>query len=308
MLLRPLTPNEFLKRDYRVDLFLRKFENNDDFVLTCGKTVRFTYNHSVVEKMKSRNAKQLAEIKLKLEDGRQHRLSDLGKTSEFGGRGTGSSTKKEDKTLQSLLEQLNKIKMTTGNHNVDILVSGQIYSVYDFLSTSGTPKSDFHAVDSNGDEILWISHKDGFRPRDFQQWGGISEKLEPKIFNHPEVQKFVYDLKFEYPYGVPRSTTLYRKIKDNHLKMMSVYGNEYGGSLSRQNVSVLLQGPINLVNCNGYYTFKSNHVHYNGDSMDSCGFEPVLTAIYKGDRSDAGIKGTRIVIMPIEGRKMTSEI
>ena len=26
-------------------------------------------------------------------------------------------------------------------------------------------------------------------------------------------------------------------------------------------------------------------------------------AIYKGDRSDAGIKGTRVVIMPILGRK-----
>ena len=34
----------------------------------------------------------------------------------------------------------------------------------------------------------------------------------------------------------------------------------------------------------------------------------VLTAIYKGDRSDAGVKGTRIVIMPIAGRKMTGEI
>jgi hypothetical protein len=28
-------------------------------------------------------------------------------------------------------------------------------------------------------------------------------------------------------------------------------------------------------------------------------------AIYKGDRSDAGVKGTRIVIMPIQGRKAT---
>jgi len=26
-------------------------------------------------------------------------------------------------------------------------------------------------------------------------------------------------------------------------------------------------------------------------------------AIYKGDRSDAGVKGTRIVISPIQGRK-----
>jgi hypothetical protein len=55
-----------------------------------------------------------------------------------------------------------------------------------------------------------------------------------------------------------------------------------------------------------YYELDSNHVHYNGDPMTG-EYEPVLTAIYKGDRSDAGVKGTRIVIMPIGGRKMTGE-
>ena len=34
--------------------------------------------------------------------------------------------------------------------------------------------------------------------------------------------------------------------------------------------------------------------------------ESVLMAIYKGDRSDAGVKGTRIVISPIGGRKGVS--
>jgi hypothetical protein len=43
-------------------------------------------------------------------------------------------------------------------------------------------------------------------------------------------------------------------------------------------------------------------VHYNGDAIIG-DFEPVLMAIHKGDRSDAGIKKTRIVISPIGGRK-----
>jgi hypothetical protein len=46
----------------------------------------------------------------------------------------------------------------------------------------------------------------------------------------------------------------------------------------------------------------ANHVHLNGESVDAGGFEPVLMAIYKGDRSDAGVRGTRIVISPIGGR------
>ena len=87
--------------------------------------------------------------------------------------------------------------------------------------------------------------------------------------------------------------------------MLSVYGNEYGNNMSRQNVSVLLQGPIKLAKSGSSYIFQSNHVHYNGDSVDGDGFDPVLMAIYKGDRSDAGIKGTRIVISPIGGRKGT---
>ena len=52
---------------------------------------------------------------------------------------------------------------------------------------------------------------------------------------------------------------------------------------------------------------SSNHVHLNGDDISGV-YEPVLAAIYKGDRSDAGVKGTRIVIMPVSGRRMTGTI
>jgi hypothetical protein len=37
-------------------------------------------------------------------------------------------------------------------------------------------------------------------------------------------------------------------------------------------------------------------------------YEPVFMAIYKGDRSDFGIKGTRVVIAPVGSRKVTSII
>ena len=69
----------------------------------------------------------------------------------------------------------------------------------------------------------------------------------------------------------------------------------------------MLQGPVKLKKDSNRYVLSSNHVHYNGEQMTGS-YEPVLAAIYKGDRSDAGVKGTRIVIMPIGGRKMTGEI
>ena len=85
--------------------------------------------------------------------------------------------------------------------------------------------------------------------------------------------------------------------------MYSVYGNQFGGPLGRQNTSILLQGPVKLVKRGKVYELESNHVHLNGESVDSGGFEPVLMAIYKGDRDNEGIKGTRLAIQPIQSRK-----
>jgi alanine-alpha-ketoisovalerate/valine-pyruvate aminotransferase len=177
-----------------------------------------------------------------------------------------------------------------------------MYDVFDVVSTPGTPKSDFHLIDIDGKEIAWISHKDGRTAKDFQQWGGISQSKEPIIYSNEEVQAFIKDLKSNYPDGLPPATTLYRKIKNNKLKMLSVYGNNFGSALGQQNVTILLQGDIKLVKRNFSYELSSNNVHFNGDSIIG-DFEPVLMAIHKGDRSDAGVKKTRIVISPIGGRK-----
>ena len=100
-------------------------------------------------------------------------------------------------------------------------------------------------------------------------------------------------------------STVYRSIRDAKLKFMSIYGNEYyTAKLGPQNVSILLQGPPSLVSKGrNVFAFAANNIHYNGESMDATQFEPVFMAIRKGDRNDAGIKATRIVISPIAGRK-----
>ena len=66
----------------------------------------------------------------------------------------------------------------------------------------------------------------------------------------------------------------------------------------------ILTTDIKLIKKTFHYELNANHVHYNGDVITG-DFEPVLMAIHKGDRSDAGIKKTRIVISPIGGRKGT---
>jgi hypothetical protein len=296
-----LAGKEIYKYAFRVEVFLKKYTSHDPFTLVNGKKVTFVVNNNVVNALK--NSQPTTKLELLDTKGDVYKFKDLQKTDEFGGKGAGGSTIKEDRELASLRKQIADIKVKEASSTVSIKVGRTIYEVEDAESTPGSPKSDFHLLDKNGKECVWISHKDGKGPRDFQQWGGISNRKEPKVFNHPETQQFIEDLKKIYPDGLPRATSLHRKIKDNKLKMIAVYGNEYGRAMSRQNTSILIQGPVELVKKSNYYVFKSNHIHYNGDSVDADGFEPVFMAIYKGDRSDAGVKGTRIVIMPIQGRK-----
>ena len=302
----PMTPKEWVKYDWRIEVFLKKYKEKQPFELRNSQKVVFNYDKSVYDAMASRDQKRIGGIVLTGTNKNTYKASDIGKNKEFGGKGSGAGTAKEDMELASLIKQIDAAKAEIASPTVPIKVNNTTYEVFTAETTPGTPKSDFHLVDINGKEVVWISHKDGRTAKDFQQWGGISQRSEPKIFAHPEVQIFVEDLKREYPNGLPRATTLYRKIRDNKLKMLSVYGNEYGQRLSRQNVSVMLQGPVRLKKNGRYYELDSNHVHYSGEPMTG-EYEPVLTAIYKGDRSDAGVKGTRIVIMPIGGRKMTGE-
>jgi hypothetical protein len=292
-------------REYRAEIIVKKMTEGTPFELSSGKKVTFVKSAQVIAILRKKNktSVELNAIRFVGSDGKQYKLSDIKKNAEFGGKGDRSSVAKEDAALGAINSYLDAIKKATQLAYVPIKVKNKVHKVVKAESTPGTPKSDFHLINHAGEECVWISHKDGSTARDFQQWGGISERKEPLIFNHKETQKFVSDLKAVYPKGLPSATTLYRHIKDDHLKMLSVYGNLYGGTLGQQNVSVLLQGPPGIEKSGTNYVLTANHVHYNGDSVDGDGFDPVLMAIYKGDRSDAGVKGTRIVISPVGGRR-----
>lgn len=301
-----LSASELLKtgREYRSEVIIRKIKKKEPFEMDNGrKVVLKTSMTSLALLGKStKTSQEINSIIFFGDDGKEYKITNIKKNADFGGKGDRSGVAKEDAALASLNKQILDAKKKEKIGTLPIRIGNKTYKVTIAESTPGTPKSDFHLLDADGKEIVWISHKDGRGPKDFQQWGGISERSEPTIFRHRETQKFIRDLKDMYPRGLPRATTLYRKIKDKQLKMLSVYGNKYGEMLGQQNVSILLQGPIKLEKVGTTYRLTANHVHINGESVDSGGFEPVLMAIYKGDRSDAGVPGTRIVISPIGGR------
>ena len=77
----------------------------------------------------------------------------------------------------------------------------------------------------------------------------------------------------------------------------------YGGSFGINNVDVVLQGTvkINAVSFTEYKITGSAMTHSNGSTLPS-EYQPVLMAIYKGERSDYGIKNARLVISATGGR------
>ena len=316
-----LSASEIIKagREYRAAIIIKKMEEGETFELSNSKKVKFVMTSAPARwrpgspiigskqiinilKKKVMSPIELNSIRFVASDGKHYKLTDIKKNVDFGGKGDRSSVAKEDAALLAINKQLNDIKKETSLPCVSIKVNGKIHNVVRVDSTAGTPKSDFHLVNEEGKACVWISHKDGKSAKDFQQWGGISERKEPLVFNNKETQKFISDLKEAYPKGLPAATTLFRKIKKD-LKMISVYGNAYGSALGEQNVSMLLQGHPVVKKSGSSYILTATHVHFNGDSVDGKGYDPVLMAIYKGDRSDAGVKGTRIVISPVGGRK-----
>lgn len=177
------------------------------------------------------------------------------------------------------------------------------YDINGVEITAGTPKSDFHLTNTKGEPVVWLSYKAGLKASSFHQWGGMSLKKEPDIYNHEETRGFIHDVQVKYPNGIPKATSVYRKINDEQIKMMAVYGNKYNTEWSsEQNVNAVLHGNISLTHNGGVYVLSASHIHINGDTVVG-EFEPVFMAIYKGDRSDFGIKGARLVTMPISGRK-----
>lgn len=302
-----LSAAELRKYDWRAEVFIKKLNEQTPFEMKNGRKVTLIKPANADRILRNGSPADLNAIRFGDTQGNIYKLSDVVKNAEFGGKGAGSGTAKEDRALASLRQQLEEARSKEGSAEIPVKIGGVTYKVFDAISTPGTPKSDFHLVDANGKELVWISHKDGKTEKDFQQWGGMSQRSEPKIYAHPESQKFIKDILNVYPDGLPRATTLARPIKDRQLKMMSAYGNEFGGNFSRQNTTLMLQGDIKLTKTGRVYTITAYHTHLNGEALTG-GYEPVFMAIYKGDRSDFGIKGTRVVIAPAGCRKVTSII
>lgn len=302
-----LSPAQLLKYDWRVQKFLEKYKNNEKFELNSGSFVNLAFEQQKYDILARKNNSEYQ--KLEFTDARvktrKYKLSSFKKTVEFGGKppGGGAGVGIEMREINSINEQLYEIMGTTGKKSVEVIIKNKKFYIAKCIKTGpGDPKSDFSLLDESGTAVAFISHKEGSTARDFQQWGGMTQA---EIQGHPESQMFIKQMQEKYPDGIPNATTVAKKIKDERLKHMSVYGVAFNptGTYNIENVSLVLQGPIKLRRYGSGYKFHANHEHENGERITG-DFEPVFMAIYKGDRSNFGVKGARFAIQPRGSRKV----
>ena len=142
----------------------------------------------------------------------------------------------------------------------------------------------------------------------------MSDRVERTIYTHNEVQAFIKDLYKLYPKNImPNRESVMKLITDPKLKKMAVYGSGYTSSPNSEginNVCYVLQGDVELKPIPtqpNIYTIEAFRKYENGDDITGS-YEPVLTAIYKGDRPNFGISGLRAGILPINSRTWTTKL
>jgi len=246
--------------------------------------------------------KEKQSIILPTKNANKVKLTELYKDSEFSNRSQ-NTTIKQDLEVYSLNNKLQEIKKITNKKYVNVRLNNIIHPVVSVVDSSFRHKSDFNFIDINGNNIFYISHKDGRTPKDFQQWSGTSKKFQKSIFEHPETQNFILTIK-ALRSELPRTTTIARRINSDFLKQMAIYGINFGSETGLDNVDAVLQGNLSFKNIGDCYMLVASHNAIYNPQVPSESYEPIFLAVHKKDRSDHGIKNARITISPIGGRSI----
>ena len=298
-----------LRKRNNFTIFRDRIKTNGKFTISEGNgqkiqiTQKFAYQFNTLQDLeKFRDNRGTILLPTGVSGSGSVRLSQLYKDSAFVTR-TQNTNAKEDIQIKSVRDQLEKIKEKIGSDFIKLKVGNNTYQVTEVESTPGTPKSDMNFIGRNGVRLGFCSLKSGVTAASIQQWGGTSVSREPTIAADPEVQAFVKIAKEMFPTEIPQGTTIARKISNQKLRMQAIYGSSYGGSFGINNVDVVLQGTvrINSISPTEYKITGSAMTHNNGSTLPS-EYEPVLMAIYKGERNNYGIKNARLVISAIGGR------
>jgi hypothetical protein len=221
-----------------------------------------------------------------------------------------------DRNELEIIKHINeKINELGGGNPVTLKIQNKQYTnVVGLVGGIHMKKADFVVIDNKGEEKCFISYKTGQTATSFQQYGGITSRS--KLDQHREVKQFVEDVEKlgEEFFNRGKETyddktnekkvikgDVYKKIKDQHLKKMAIFGPDYGKKHGVDNVNFVVQGTPQLrMSGNVVTLFFTKKVVENGNLNRLAGdYDPVLGA-RKGEstRRIGRVKNARGGIYP----------
>lgn len=288
-----LQHNDLMKRGgYRLGVFTDKVKDKEYFATKKGAVMITSPSYKQLEAEMPVKGYSTT-MKGKTDKGRSITLKyphDFFKTPEFGGKGSGSGTAAEDRELKGLRNEMEAAMKRDGISVLPMMVGRKKVMAVGVETTPGVPKSDFHLVDAAGNEIAWISHKDGSTSKDFQQYGGLTNRV---FKNNSAVKDFMNALLKKYPDGMQRGKSAYRTVKDKKLINQSVWGVDFGKARGRDNVDEFHQGPMKIKKRGKFYYIQSRHQDTNGNLPKGEGYDAIFYARFTSDRG-SNVAGVRV--------------
>jgi hypothetical protein len=283
---------------YRIQVFLDKIKEGKPFLTKKGEIVLDKDLARLIKTQITKSGFSMDMLgKLKGRNTTVNYPKDFYKTPELGGKGTGSGTAAEDRHLAMFRKKLEEVLTKSKTSTIKMKVGGRVVTVAGIESTSGTPKSDFHLIDKDGKQVAWISHKDGTKASQFQQYGGLTKEFNTHYSKSKDVMNFLNDVKKLRPKGLQRNDSLWRYVKDKQVAKYTIWGPDYGKSRGINNVDEFHQGEMMLVKAGAMYEIHSLHKEINGAVPKNAGpgdYTPIYVARFTSDRGGLGIDFARI--------------
>jgi hypothetical protein len=234
-------------------------------------------------------------------------LTSIKKPIEMGAEGAESREAEQRAAMDAFQKLIDQAVEESGTDSINIKIGKnivkEVIGIEEQKLVGGIkPKADFYLIRKN-DIPYFLSHKD----ERSLQWGGVST-----FRNYPDVKNFLEQLKKAYtsPSGevvIPEKSTIGCEIASENLKMKVVFGKDFGsGESGPNNIDAVMRGHAFLTPSGkrGLYILSAPLImtRRGFEGFDETTTMPILTARKTGDRSDFGIKFTRIVADPIGAR------
>lgn len=308
-----LSAYELKKRDWRLPLIIKKINDSKPFLLMNGNEVKVRKEKTLLNMLsliqETGNYKMMNDVEFTTTDYKKFGITDMAKSTEFGGKGEGSGTVAEDRALLNFRELIQEECRKKATPYIKIKIGNRTVNVKDIQKVKeGMPKADWEAIDEDNNPVAYFSHKDGRTAKDFQQYGGLVE-LDKKFPNNKEILAFTNKVK-NITGGEMKSGQSFESdlIKDKKLILATVYGIDYDKSFpSTQNVDMFIQGTVKLTDRNKNYIIESNHTGYKGE-IPTGDYAVNLFVRYDTSRTNFDVKKARFMTKAVVGIKSSKTI